>query len=421
MKKFKILSVLLIILLVTALLPVSALAVDDPEISARAAVLANASTGEVYYSKNADATIQPASTTKMVTALIVAEAVDRGEISLGDVVTASDNCQYNLEPDSTNAGPAIVPGEQMTVQDLLYCAMLVSANEACNILAEHVSGSVSAFVDRMNTRAQELGCSGTHFANANGLEEADHYSTAADFAVLAREALQHPLVLEICGTLNYTVAATNKAFRPYKVNWSYATAPNKAAAPVAKAVVDGKANIPEMLTADTWDVVTIQQASHLSWRPDSYHPFGDDLVATIRKLAPQAKIMVQETWAYAPQDRRFAKWSIDQSTMYAKLKAAYAAFAKKYGFEIIPTGDAVQHFRKAMPSPDGITGDPCGSPEGKDKAHFNREGEYLQACVWLGALFNADVTKLAYRPKFLSEPRAVQMRASAKAALDAIR
>ena len=211
MKKFKILSVLLIILLFAALLPTAALAVDDPQISARAAILANASTGEVYYSKNADATIQPASTTKMVTALIVAEAVDRGEISLGDVVTASDNCQYNLEPDSTNAGPAIVPGEQMTVQDLLYCAMLVSANEACNILAEHVSGSVNAFVERMNTRAQELGCSGTHFANANGLEESDHYSTAADFALLTREALQHPLVLEICGTLNYTVAATNKA------------------------------------------------------------------------------------------------------------------------------------------------------------------------------------------------------------------
>ena len=210
MKKFKILSVLLIILLMTSLLPTAALAVDEPEISARAAIIANTATGEVYYSKNADATVQPASTTKLVTALIVAEAVDRGEIALSDVVTASDNCQYNLEPDSTNAEPAIVPGEEMTVQDLMYCMMLVSANEACNILAEHVSGSVSAFVDRMNQRAQELGCSGTHFANANGLEESDHYTTAADFAVLTQEALRHPLVLEICGTLTYSVAATNK-------------------------------------------------------------------------------------------------------------------------------------------------------------------------------------------------------------------
>lgn len=211
MKKFKLLSVLLIILLAVSLLPAAAFALDQPEISARAAILVNASTGEVYYSKNADTTVQPASTTKMVTALLVAEAIDRGEISLTDAVTASDACQYNLESDSTNANPAIVPGETMTVRDLLYCAMLVSANEACNILAEHVSGSVSAFVDRMNQRAQELGCTGTHFANANGLETADHYTTAADFALLAREALRHPLMLEVCGTLNYTVAATNRA------------------------------------------------------------------------------------------------------------------------------------------------------------------------------------------------------------------
>ena len=74
--------------------------------------------------------------------------------------------------------------------------------------------------------------------------------------------------------------------------------------------------------------------------------------------------------------------------MHEKLKAAYAEFAKPYGFKIIPTGDAVQDFRKAMPSPDGITGDPCGSPTGKDKFHLNREGNYLQACVWLAALFD---------------------------------
>lgn len=218
---------------------------------------------------------------------------------------------------------------------------------------------------------------------------------------------------------NVVAASTNKTFRPYKVSWSYATASNKADAPVAKAVVDGKANIPEVLAADKWDVVTVQQASHLSWQPDSYHPFGDDLVATVRKLAPQAKIMVQQTWAYTPYDKRLKKWGIDPPTMHAKLKAAYAAFAKKYGFEIIPAGDAVQNFRKAMPSPDGITGDPCGQPKGKDKFHLNREGEYLQACVWLGALFGCDVTTLTYRPGFLSEERAVQMRASAKAALDA--
>ena len=216
---------------------------------------------------------------------------------------------------------------------------------------------------------------------------------------------------------NVEAAATNKTFRPYKVNWSYASVAKKADAPVAKAVVGGKANIPEILVADKWDVVTVQQASHLSWVPESYHPFGDNLVSTIRKLAPQAKIMVQQTWSYTPYDGRLKKWGIDPPTMYAKLRAAYADFARPYKFEIIPTGDAVQRFRKVMPSPDGITGDPCGQPKGKDKFHLNREGEYLQACVWLGALFGCDVTTLAYRPDFLAEERAVQMRASAKAAL----
>lgn len=211
MKKFKILSVLLILLLCSALLPVSALAADAPDVTANAAIVVNAETGEVYYGKNETATVQPASTTKMVTALLVAEAVDRGDIALSDVVTASENCQYNLDSDSTNAGPTIEPGEEMTVEDLLYCAMLVSANEACNILAEHVSGSVSAFVDAMNARAAELGCTGTHFANANGLEESGHYTTAADFAVLARAALENATVLRICGTVSYTVPATNMA------------------------------------------------------------------------------------------------------------------------------------------------------------------------------------------------------------------
>lgn len=211
MKKFKLLSVLLILLLLTALLPTSALAAEEPEISAAAATVVNASTGEVYYAKNADAAVMPASTTKMVTAMLVAEAVERGDIALTDVVTASDNCQYNLDSDSTNAGPAIVPGEEMTVEELLYCAMLVSANEACNILAEYVSGSVSAFVDAMNARASELGCAGTHFTNANGLEDSGHYTTAADFAILASEALKSSLVLQVCGTLTHTVPATNVA------------------------------------------------------------------------------------------------------------------------------------------------------------------------------------------------------------------
>ena len=209
MKKFKMLSLMLILVLSLSLWPTAALAVSDPEIGAASAILVDADSGEVYYEKNADRTIQPASTTKIMTALLVVEAVERGEIGLGDNVTASENSRYNLEDDSTNANPRIQPGETMSVEDLLYCAMLPSANEACNILAEYVSGTVLGFVDDMNDRAQELGCTGTHFANANGLEDSSHYSTAADFALIAREAMTHPLFQQVSGTYRHTVPETN--------------------------------------------------------------------------------------------------------------------------------------------------------------------------------------------------------------------
>ena len=218
MKKFKILSVLLIILMFAALLPVSAMAAEAPEITAKAAVLANADTGEVYFSKNAEDRVQPASTTKIMTALLVVEAVEAGSIALDDKVAAYDDCQYNMDEYSTNAEPAIEPGELLSVEELLYCAMLVSANEACNILAEYVSGSVANFVSAMNDRAAELGCTGTSFKNANGLEESGHYTTAADFALIAQEAVKHTLLLEICGTLRYTVPETDFAEERELVN-----------------------------------------------------------------------------------------------------------------------------------------------------------------------------------------------------------
>ena len=209
MKKFKILPLALILLLAVSLLPVSALAVTEPSVAAQAAILVDADSGEVYFEKNADSSIQPASTTKMMTALLAVEAVERGEIALSDMVTASGDVSYNLQEDSTDAAPRIQYGETLSVEDLLYLAMLASANEACNMLAEYISGSVSAFVDAMNARAEELGCTGTHFVNCNGLEEEGHYSTARDFSLIACEAVNHKLFTTVSGTLYRTVAATN--------------------------------------------------------------------------------------------------------------------------------------------------------------------------------------------------------------------
>src|SRR5699024_1064515 len=121
-----------------------------------------------------------------------------GEFSLTDSVTASDSCLEGMVDDGSTAG--IVPGETMSLKDLLYCALLASANEACNVIGEYIGGTVSGFVDMMNARASELGCTGTHFANTHGLPDDNHYTTARDMALIYREALSHEVFAEIAGT-----------------------------------------------------------------------------------------------------------------------------------------------------------------------------------------------------------------------------
>ena len=207
MRKFKLLPSVLIVCLLAACLAPAAAALDDPAINARAAVLADPETGRVYYSLNADERAYPASLTKIMTVLLAVEAIERGEVSEDDQVTATETSMQNLAEDGSTAG--IVAGEVLTFSDLLYGAMLVSANEACNVIAEHVSGSVEAFVELMNERAAELGCTGTHFANTNGLPDENHYTTAADLALITSEALQHSLFTTICNTVTRTVPATN--------------------------------------------------------------------------------------------------------------------------------------------------------------------------------------------------------------------
>ena len=112
----------------------------------------------------------------------------------------------------------IVAGETMTVEQLLNCMLIVSANETCNILGEYISGSVEAFVARMNDRATELGCEHTHFANATGLHNSQHYTTAWDLYLITREAMKHDKFMEICNSKSYTVPATNMTEKPRELH-----------------------------------------------------------------------------------------------------------------------------------------------------------------------------------------------------------
>ena len=208
MKKFRIIPLILTICLLFTLLSPCASATDEPPLhSAKAVVLADMDSGRLLYTLNADEQRSPASLTKIMTVLLAIEAIERGEVTLEEMVTAQEDCLEGLNSDSSTSD--IRPGEIMSYQDLLYCAMVHSANEACNIIAHRVSGSVGAFVELMNKRAAELGCTNTHFADPNGLSNEDHYTTAYEMYLITREALRHSLFAEICNTKGYDMPATN--------------------------------------------------------------------------------------------------------------------------------------------------------------------------------------------------------------------
>lgn len=187
--------------------PTNARALEDPQIAARAALLVDAETGEVLYDKNMHSRLPPASITKVMTCLLTLEAIDAGKLSLTDEITASATAMADIDPLGSSAG--IKQGEVLTVHELLLCMMVVSANEACHILGEAVGGSIDAFVDLMNTRAAELGCTNTHFVNTSGLHDEAHYTSAWDIYLITREAMRHESFMEYANTATATVAATN--------------------------------------------------------------------------------------------------------------------------------------------------------------------------------------------------------------------
>lgn len=176
---------------------------DAPATNAEAALLISPDSGMVLYEKNADERRFPASTTKIMTALITLERVS----DLNETVTAEASDFELLSADSSTAN--IKEGERVTVEDLLYALMLPSANEAAYMLARHVGGTYEEFINLMNQRAQELGCTGTHFSNPCGLHGDDHYTTARDLYKIAYAAMQDETFRDIVSTVQHRMAKTN--------------------------------------------------------------------------------------------------------------------------------------------------------------------------------------------------------------------
>ena len=213
MKTRRFFSVFLLLALIAGLAVTPASAAEEdggvtpPELHCEAVLLVDANTGRMVYGKNEHEQMYPASLTKIMTALLVLEAVDSGQLSMDQQVTATESAMAGLAADGSTAG--ILVGEILTVEQLLQCMLIVSANEACNILAEEVSGSVDAFVDAMNAKAEALGCENTHFVNATGLHDSQHYTTAWDLYLITAEAMKHEDFMRICDTARATIPATN--------------------------------------------------------------------------------------------------------------------------------------------------------------------------------------------------------------------
>ena len=180
---------------------------EAPDIDAKAAILMDADSGNVLYALNEDTPLFTAGLSVMMTALLAAEAEERGDVAYDDVVVASAASHSDVTEDASIQN--IVPGEEMSLEDLLACILIGGASEACNIVAEHVGGSIGDFVKKMNARAAELGCTGTNFVNAHGLPADRNYSTAYDMALIASQFVKHDKLIELANTVAKTIPATN--------------------------------------------------------------------------------------------------------------------------------------------------------------------------------------------------------------------
>ena len=180
-------------------LPEDKVSTQDIAIYSKAACVMDAKTGQVLYYKNPSDRHYPASITKVLTALLLIE-----NKSLTDELAFTQECWEGINR-WEDMNVAMEPDESLTAEQALYCMLLVSANEVCNQVAVNISGSVAAFADLMNSRAQELGATGTHFVTTNGLHDENHYTTAYDMALISRAAILNDTFRQVTGSTYYKV------------------------------------------------------------------------------------------------------------------------------------------------------------------------------------------------------------------------
>ncbi|MGN0397518.1 MAG: D-alanyl-D-alanine carboxypeptidase family protein [Candidatus Fimimorpha sp.] len=199
-------SVIMMLLATVCFHPIMAFAeVNGPEVNAVAYCVMDADTGEVIISKNMDERMYPASITKIMTSLIAFEQCK----DLDDEITFSETA-LNISTISSTLHPVAKVGETMSFMDAMYGLMLSSGNECANAIAEYTYGDIGTFVAKMNERAQQIGAVNTHFMNAHGLHDTEHYTTARDMDLIFREAIKNKNFVKVSSTPTYNIPETNK-------------------------------------------------------------------------------------------------------------------------------------------------------------------------------------------------------------------
>ena len=275
-KKITAIIVMLSMIISCFALPVNAEAEKESEgvnlnLNCKSAILMEADTGRVLYEQNADEALPPASVTKIMTLLLVMEAIDEGKIKLDDIVTTSAHA-------ASMGGSQIYlkEGEQMSVEDMVKSVVISSANDAACALAEHVSGSEAAFVKQMNERARELDMKNTSFENTNGLDDTaqNHLTSARDIAIMSRELIKHKKILEYSSIWMDTIrdglfglTNTNRLVRFYRGCTGLKTGSTSKAGFCISATAerDGMSLICVIMGSESRDVRNAAATSLLDW------------------------------------------------------------------------------------------------------------------------------------------------------------
>ena len=279
----KILSLFLLLALLAPVFSLGVRAQEKPfDLSCASAVLMEADTGKILYEKNADKALPPASVTKVMTLLLVMEAVESGKVGWDDPVTVSERA-------ASMGGSQVYlkVGETMPLSDMVKSVVIASANDAAVALAEHIAGSEEAFVAKMNARAADLSMKNTHFENTNGLDDSveNHVLSARDIAIVSRELIRHPKILEYSSTWMdtirdgaFTLTNTNRLVRFYPGATGLKTGSTAKAKFCISATAErnGVSLIAVIMGAETRDIRNAEAKKLLDYGFASYGVYKDE-------------------------------------------------------------------------------------------------------------------------------------------------